>query len=136
MYEGPTVERMTGTLGAQIHNLDLASVSDDEIYEWISAQLVEHKVLFFATRTFQATNISRLVSVSAMYWTFTLGRQVKRHIQRSWSFAVLRLDGTPMKVGETKLHSVRFCIVELRPVTAAIRYSPIWNLRTKVYRSN
>ncbi len=47
MYEGPTVERMTGTLGAQIHNLDLASVSDDAIYEWISAQLVEHKVLFF-----------------------------------------------------------------------------------------
>ncbi|MCY4129867.1 MAG: TauD/TfdA family dioxygenase [Gammaproteobacteria bacterium] len=47
MSEAPTVERLTGTLGAQVHNLDLATISDDSIYEWISAQLVEHKVLFF-----------------------------------------------------------------------------------------
>lgn len=43
----PTIERITGTLGAQIHNLDLASVSDAAVFQWISAQLVEHKVLFF-----------------------------------------------------------------------------------------
>lgn len=47
MSKAPTVERLTGTLGAEIHNLDLASVSDDAIYGWISEQLVEHKVLFF-----------------------------------------------------------------------------------------
>lgn len=47
MALAPTVERITGTLGAQVHNLDLASESDGSVYEWISAQLVEHKVLFF-----------------------------------------------------------------------------------------
>ena len=47
MPEAPTVERLTGTLGAQIHNLNLASISDDAVYRWISTQLVEYKVLFF-----------------------------------------------------------------------------------------
>ena len=47
MSELPTIERVTGTLGAQVHNLDLATASDDSIFEWISSQLVEHKVLFF-----------------------------------------------------------------------------------------
>ena len=47
MSDAPFVERITGTLGPQIHNLDLASISDGAIYEWIREQLVEHKVLFF-----------------------------------------------------------------------------------------
>lgn len=47
MSETPYVERITGTLGAQIHNVDLATETDDSIYEWIATALVEHKVLFF-----------------------------------------------------------------------------------------
>ena len=43
----PTVERQTGTIGAEICGLDLSIVNDVETYDWISEQLVEHKVLFF-----------------------------------------------------------------------------------------
>ena len=47
MQAAPAVERMTGTLGAEIVNLDLASIRDESTYAWINEQLVEHKVLFF-----------------------------------------------------------------------------------------
>ena len=47
MSVAPTIERVTGTLGAEVHNVDLSSVEDESIYEWLNTQLVEHKVLFF-----------------------------------------------------------------------------------------
>ena len=47
MTESVTVERITGSLGAEIHSLDLGSISDDSTYVWLNEQLVEHKVLFF-----------------------------------------------------------------------------------------
>lgn len=47
MITNPTVERVTGNLGAEIHDLDIASIDNNDTYEWINEQLVEHKVLFF-----------------------------------------------------------------------------------------
>lgn len=41
------VEKQTGTLGAQIDGINLATVKDESVYEWIADQLVEHKVIFF-----------------------------------------------------------------------------------------
>jgi len=38
---------VTGTLGAEVEGIDLSQDLDQEIIDWISAALVEHKVLFF-----------------------------------------------------------------------------------------
>lgn len=38
---------VTGTIGAEVQGLDLAGPLDNSTIDWISAALVEHKVLFF-----------------------------------------------------------------------------------------
>ena len=47
MSHGASVKRVTGTLGAEIHDFDIATNTDESVYEWLADQLVEHKVLFF-----------------------------------------------------------------------------------------
>lgn len=41
------LHQVTGTIGADVRGLDLANPLDDATIDWISAALVEHKVLFF-----------------------------------------------------------------------------------------
>ena len=43
----PTIEKVTGTLGAEISNIDIGSPLDDSTLEWLKHEFVENKVLFF-----------------------------------------------------------------------------------------
>jgi taurine dioxygenase len=47
------VERLTTTIGAQLHGVDLAdAVTDDELFSEIHALLLKHRVLFLRDQTF------------------------------------------------------------------------------------
>lgn len=43
----PSLEKVTGTIGAEVEGIDLASELDQATVDWISNALVENKVLFF-----------------------------------------------------------------------------------------
>jgi len=43
----PTATKVTGTLGAEVEGIELSGDLPQETIDWISAALVEHKVLFF-----------------------------------------------------------------------------------------
>jgi len=43
----PTIEKVTGTLGAEISNIDIGSSLDDSTVDWLKHEFVENKVLFF-----------------------------------------------------------------------------------------
>ena len=43
----PDLTPLTGTIGAQVHGVNLAAAQDQATIDWINAALVEHKVLFF-----------------------------------------------------------------------------------------
>jgi taurine dioxygenase len=43
----PALSRVTGTIGAEVEGIDLSGDLPQETIDWISAALVEHKVLFF-----------------------------------------------------------------------------------------
>lgn len=46
------VERLTSSIGAELHEVDLAAVAhDDELFAELKAHLLEHKVLFFRDQT-------------------------------------------------------------------------------------
>ena len=51
MNQSYEVERQTGTLGAEIKGIDLSSIEDSSVYDWIGEQLVAHKVIFFRDQT-------------------------------------------------------------------------------------
>ena len=56
---------IAGALGAEVHGIDLAESMDDATFEQVQRALLEHCVLFFASKALHPNNTRALPRASA-----------------------------------------------------------------------